>query len=740
MNKKKQIIFLQVIRPEGTQNYDIHKSEFVLGRGDTSEVPIKDNGISREHVYFKFDDNLIQIKDLNSSNGTFVSATKLNPQELYPVFPNDLVSFGNSQLQIKAKIIEIDSEVEEEVELAIKKEEFRKSPLDLSVFPKADEDFNVNFKNVGLQAPKNESASEKSKEIIKQAEYIKHSILKSAEVFKAKTINEANLQIKKAKDEAYFEYQKLVDRLLEDTKMQLAEMKIETEVMLDEKRLHAAEEIQNLWKEHNQVITQDKKNQLEILDKENSVTLQLSSEKLKSEMFAERNKIITDAENEILQQKRLVQIKFENENTEHLNRLKIYTDELKKTQESIKDLQNNLNTLIASKNDAEVELSKVNSLLKQENENLDFVSRTLSDKTEAHKKVEAELASFNEVRTQLISEKLLLEKTIKELNQSYALLAEKKQQLLEDIKILQKNTEDASLQAKEKVEKEYRQLQEIEAKKFADFKANELKDLQKIRDSHADAIKKFSVDLSLEIATKVELLAKKNGNTNFDFDKSFELINSVIQIKSAVTTGSESAHDQQIDSWKKRKNKETMYRVSSGFVAGIFAVFLATTFYKKMNTDPVQLELARLNLERKQREVENKFVPELVGKYFDSYVESTLYTEDFPQTYLDDSLQQEWVKYASSYFLRHWKVEEEKIIQVSSNSRAFVQSIEQAKPLLKKNRIAAEIVKMKAQEDENTKNQALILGTNVKYEAYKKLEKEFFMQKIQRRIPANQKQ
>ncbi len=738
MNKK-QVIFLQIIRPSGTQNYDIHKSEFLLGRGETSEVPIKDTGISREHVFIRLDENLIQIKDLNSSNGTFVNATQLKPMDLHPIFPNDLISFGNSQLQIKLKIVEVSVDIDEEVELAIKKNEPEKVNVDLSVFPKTEDDFGMNFKNIGLQPPKNETAGDKAKEIIKQAEYIKHSIIKSAEVFKAKTINEANLLIKKAKDEAYQEYQKLVDQLLGETRNQLAEMKTETEIMLDDKRLHAAEEIQNLWKEHNQVIALDKKTQLEIIEKENSITLDLASEKLKAQMFAERNKLITDAENEILQQKRLQQIKYENENAEHLSRLKIYTDELKKVQSLIAENNQAVTILVSKKDDAEVALSKITSQLKQENENLEFVTTNLNLKTETHKKVESELLHHKEVRNNWQIEKTKTEKELKDLNHAFSLLSEKKQNIEEEIKNLNKRFEDSNKQAKEKVDTEYRLLREAEAKKFADYKANELKELQSIRDSHANAIKKFSVDLSLEIATKIEMLAKKSGSTNFEFDKNFELINSVIQIKSAVTTGSESAHSEQIDSWKKRNSKEIFYRTSLGFVAGLFAVFMMNVVYKKINTDPVQKELARLNLERKQREIENQFVPEKVNKYFDSYVDTTLYTENFPETYLDDATQQEWVKFASQHFLRQWKVDEEKVIQVVANSRAFVQNVEEIKPTLKKNRIAADIAKLKAQENENSSNQGKILGTNVKYEAFKKLEKDFFLKKMQQRLPAQQK-
>ena len=77
------------------------------------------------------------------------------------------------------------------------------------------------------------------------------------------------------------------------------------------------------------------------------------------------------------------------------------------------------------------------------------------------------------------------------------------------------------------------------------------------------------------------------------------------------------------------------------------------------------------------------------------------------------------------------------MIKVIANSRALVQTIDESKGTLRKDRIKNDLEKLKTMEQESITNQANILGTNVKYEAYKKLEKDFFSQRLQRRIPAN---
>lgn len=809
MSKKKQVVLLQLIGPQKTQTYDIDKSEFILGRGDSSAVPIVDNGISREHLKVRLQDNLIQVQDLNSSNGTFVEGIKLNPMEFVPVRDTYTITFGNAQVKIKLKIMEVSEQLGAEVKDLEKNTDHPPIVVDLSAFPKTEEDFKLSFKNVGLNLPKYRNPSEHAQEIIKEAEYMKHSIIKSADVYKTKIINETKIQTRKATEEAYAEYQKLIDRLLDDTRRELQRLKTETEILLDDKRLQANEEIQNMWKEHRELIRKDKEKQLEVIEKENIIKLELSIEKMKSDMFSEKNRMITEAENEILHKKRQNQVEFENEKSEHLSRIKLYSEELAKIQASIAESERTFKENKAMKEDSDLELSKTLSQLKQEKENLDFATKQYHELLDLHKNIEAEIAQFEQVKAgwqkqqddaaakfaeikagweqeqkdaklkfeevragwqqeqkdaelnfeevkkgwlaeqdkanehlQSIKNQWQIEleqaeKERGEKERAFTNLSEKKDQIEEQIRYLSQTLEDSKKKAKEELDNEYKNLKAIEVKKFDDYKSNEIKELQKIRDNHTNGIKKFSVDLSQEIATKIEMLAKKAPAGTFDFEKNFELINSVIQVKSAINTGSESKHAEQLDGWKKRKRKENFNLISSGFAAGIVALIIGQYAYNRLNTDPVKEQIIAQTKERIEREMADAFVPVKRPDYYENYVEATLYTENFTETYLNDAIQQEWVNYATKYFLRQWKVEEEKVIKVIANSRALVQNIEEQKTKLKKSRLKADVEKLKELEKENIASQSDVLGTNVKYEAYKKLEKEFFAPKVRQRSPAN---
>lgn len=613
-----------------------------------------------------------------------------------------------------------------------------KNMIDLSAFPKTEEEHRLNFKNVGLDLPKYKNPGQHAKEIIEEAEYQKHAIIKSAEVFKSKTINEARILSKKASDESYVEYKKLVDSLLDNTRIELKKLRTDTEIVLSEKRLQANEDIQKMWEEHENQVRIDKEKQYSTFEKENKIKLDLALEKARSDIFAERHKLLAEAEAEILKKRLAYRVEFENEKTEHVMRIKMYTQELQKIQESTEENKKIYQESSNQKDTAEQELFKIMSQLKSEKENLTLISNSFKETQENQKLMEQKLAVFSETRNRTVVEIEKAQEELKNINLNFSNLSEKKQLLAEEIENMANTLKDAKTKAKSEVESTYAHLKQEEAKKFDDYKANQLKELQKIRDAHSDSIKNFSVDLSQEITTKLELLAAKNGYTKFDFEKHFELINSVIQIKGAINTGSESKHVQQLESWKNRKRQENFSLITKGFAAGLICVFLGKMAYDRLSIDPLKEKLARIASENKKRIAENKYTPTKTGIYYDNYVETTLFTENFVDVYLDKNIQSEWVNYATKYFLRQWKIDEEKVIKVISNANALVQNINESIPQIKKTQYKTDIAKLKELEDEYVQQQAAILGTHVKYEAYKKIEKEFFQSKMRERAPAGQ--
>ena len=70
----------------------------VLGRAPTSELPVFDATISRRHAELRLVDTSVHVRDLGSSNGTFLNGTRVDSAEAGPA---DLLTFGKVAFRIE---------------------------------------------------------------------------------------------------------------------------------------------------------------------------------------------------------------------------------------------------------------------------------------------------------------------------------------------------------------------------------------------------------------------------------------------------------------------------------------------------------------------------------------------------------------------------------------------------------------------------------------------------------------
>lgn len=83
---------LIVVRSDGTQReLPLKKQRYIVGRQSDAGIRLPDASVSRQHAELVIDDDRMVIKDLGSSNGTFVNRKRVNQQELTA---GDLVSVG----------------------------------------------------------------------------------------------------------------------------------------------------------------------------------------------------------------------------------------------------------------------------------------------------------------------------------------------------------------------------------------------------------------------------------------------------------------------------------------------------------------------------------------------------------------------------------------------------------------------------------------------------------------------
>jgi adenylate cyclase len=77
---------------DGLQSFELRAGALlVVGRSLTSDIPILDPSISRRHAEVTCDEQGVHVRDLGSSNGTFLNGEKVDSASLGP---DDTVSFG----------------------------------------------------------------------------------------------------------------------------------------------------------------------------------------------------------------------------------------------------------------------------------------------------------------------------------------------------------------------------------------------------------------------------------------------------------------------------------------------------------------------------------------------------------------------------------------------------------------------------------------------------------------------
>jgi adenylate cyclase len=89
----------KLISTEGEQTFELRSGgTLVVGRALSSDIPVLDPTISRRHAEVMWDGSGVHVKDLGSSNGTFLNGVKVEEAKLSP---GDVVTFGKVPFRLK---------------------------------------------------------------------------------------------------------------------------------------------------------------------------------------------------------------------------------------------------------------------------------------------------------------------------------------------------------------------------------------------------------------------------------------------------------------------------------------------------------------------------------------------------------------------------------------------------------------------------------------------------------------
>src|SRR3954467_7020978 len=84
---------------DGAHSFDLKEGvTLVVGRAPTSDVPVIDPTISRRHAEVEYRDGTIVVRDLGSSNGTFVNGSRVDETS---VNAGDTITFGKVGFKVQ---------------------------------------------------------------------------------------------------------------------------------------------------------------------------------------------------------------------------------------------------------------------------------------------------------------------------------------------------------------------------------------------------------------------------------------------------------------------------------------------------------------------------------------------------------------------------------------------------------------------------------------------------------------
>jgi len=77
-----------------------HAAPITIGRDKSASIVLDDAECSRIHMAIRYWDDIFVLRDMNSSNGTFLNGKKIEVAQLNP---GDVIKIGNTELTVSAE-------------------------------------------------------------------------------------------------------------------------------------------------------------------------------------------------------------------------------------------------------------------------------------------------------------------------------------------------------------------------------------------------------------------------------------------------------------------------------------------------------------------------------------------------------------------------------------------------------------------------------------------------------------
>ena len=699
MAKPLSCFLVTIHSPDVGKTRVVNENTFTIGRASECAISFTDLNVSRGHLIVKNKGGKVYIEDQNSANGTFVNGVRIEGKRLVQIQPDDKIKLGSAGPLLSIHTVERVFNEQAVDESSLKKED-REAVLGLVNGAHAEA---ARLVAAGKEAHDKflKMSEEKAVQLEKQAHAQREMILeearKAAQVIIDKAKAHHNQTMASAIDEAMMAAKSTVEKAIQDAREEAAQLLIEaqnTAVRTMEEAKFAAKEV-----------IDDAKAEAEKYAREHRE----GSEREADAYFSKRHQEI-----EQFSIKKAAEVDDYRAEQERVSR-ETMAKEIEKYIQEKRELENS--TEVAKK-----EFEKIGPQLKtvrSEYETLHSKNAEMREENEKLKTENASLVALESKREDLAKQVAKLE----------IQLAEAERQLPARLAEDQGVFEKESSRRRTALEEQLNQMR--------------LAEMERLRRERAEAVESIARErerLGKKILVEIQQAAVANMPVD-QWRAAAGAVETAIQENlklHSLSAGAEESLSPLIAQVATNRKRQRLVYSLQGFFTGMLVLVAGWQAVHQVfnDEDPVKAQ-AEENARRIQEDLERrKFNPPKDGELRANYVDSVIYTQGFAEKYRDAEFQKHWMKKASTYFLKKWKVQEESVIQVLSATATLVAMLAERKEAIHPDHVQEGLKRMNELEAETLAQVKELLGSEVRVEAYKRLEKKTYLEFFSTRMPA----
>jgi hypothetical protein len=323
-------------------------------------------------------------------------------------------------------------------------------------------------------------------------------------------------------------------------------------------------------------------------------------------------------------------------------------------------------------------------------------------------------------------------------------LQEKQAHLMMDVRDLEvkrdhlfKEHDAQKILLNEKLEKEKSQMAKSEEQRIEEMRLEASKRLQKMEQNLLEGVMAKKAEMVKDIHIQIEReVVKVMEPAQWNKISSGVLAQIEEAVEGRVASMSQSSATKVApEKLVKKRKAEKMRWAATGLVMGGLLYFVAQVVMETVRNDNNPLQTRAISEAKKRQEdlERRRFNPTQADEVKDTYTDSVIYTRNYAEVYSDQEFQQRLYKASAQYLLRTWRIEEEKSLQVLSAANALVKELQDRKMKIHPDYIKEGIEKMRLFENQTVSRMKDILGSEVRLESFRRFEKNFYREEVDRR-------